>query len=53
MGKSFCKACADQGRDQCTCAAQPLYWCEYCLKAYDSKRCPACGIKLKKIKANP
>lgn len=45
-------------RDKCPCmrkdtdqADEPvLYWCEVCEQMFDSKRCPLCGMKLKKVR---
>lgn len=26
-----------------------LYWCDICRQTFDSKRCPQCGLKLKRV----
>lgn len=39
------------GCSACSCGASgDLYWCEYCNEAFPDKRCPKCGLKLKKVK---
>lgn len=30
-------------------SAEKLYWCDICRQAFDSKRCPQCGLKLKRV----
>lgn len=35
---------------KCACGDPQMYWCDYCNQAYPEKRCPTCGLKLKKLK---
>ena len=29
---------------------EKIYWCNICRQAFDSKRCPQCGLKLKRVR---
>lgn len=47
--------------EKCTCGEKPeescpvcgekekVYWCEVCRQQVDSKRCPLCGLKTRKM----
>lgn len=28
---------------------EKVYWCDVCRRTFDSKRCPQCGLKLKRV----
>ena len=44
------KALAAESCPGCAEESETMYWCDVCRRAFALKRCPHCGLKLKKIR---
>lgn len=55
MGVKACMCGKESKEEVCSVCAEresSRYWCESCLQIVTEKRCPLCGLKARKVRAD-